>query len=80
MPELPEVETIAKQLNDVLPGNTIVDIQVYKEKSFQQDPGELIGMKIAKVWRKQKVAIMDWCTGKIDQTLLTNALKNDMTA
>ena len=34
MPELPEVETIRKQLNKVLKGKEVAEIEVLREKSF----------------------------------------------
>jgi formamidopyrimidine-DNA glycosylase len=66
MPELPEVETIVRQLDRVLPGKVIEAVEVLREKSFgfAQDkslPGEswkLIGKKIEKVERRQKIIVI----------------------
>jgi len=55
MPELPEVETIRKQLDDILSGRSIVNIEVLREKSFSGDPKELIGYEIQSIGRKSKV-------------------------
>ena len=82
MPELPEVETIANQLNEVLPGKVIADVEVLREKSFKQDPTPLLGMEIQKVWRRQKMVVVqvrgDRGKGKV--FLSSSSLKNDRPA
>ena len=55
MPELPEVETIRRQLNEVLPGKVISEIKVLREKSFGGNPNTLKGYVINKIDRKSKV-------------------------
>jgi len=55
MPELPEVETVRRQLNQVLVGKKIGRILILKEKSFLGDENDLIGGQIEKVARKAKV-------------------------
>ena len=55
MPELPEVETIRRQLNTVLPGKKVSQIEVLREKSFSGNPKKVIGWTIDKVDRKSKV-------------------------
>jgi len=55
MPELPEVETIRRQLKEVLVGKTISKIEVLRAKSFAGDPKSLIGRKIKDIQRKSKV-------------------------
>lgn len=55
MPELPEVETIRRQLDEVLVGKTIHDVEVLREKSFAGDPKKLKGWKIKNILRKSKV-------------------------
>jgi formamidopyrimidine-DNA glycosylase len=55
MPELPEVETISRQLNQVLVGKKISKIEVLRERSFFGDPSKIIGWEIEKVGRKSKV-------------------------
>lgn len=55
MPELPEVETIAKKLNSVLRDKLITKIKVHREKSFQGDPNIVIGQKIIEVSRRAKL-------------------------
>ena len=65
MPELPEVETIRRQLSNVLVGQTIQDIVVRREKSFphfaEATRGRqgIIGKEIVGVGRKAKVLIID---------------------
>lgn len=55
MPELPEVETIRRQLNEVLPGKKILDTEVLRVKSFVGDQALLKGWSVEKVERKAKV-------------------------
>lgn len=55
MPELPEVETIRRQLKEVLVGKTIAKVEVLRSKSFGGDPDSLIGWIIKDVQRKSKV-------------------------
>jgi len=59
MPELPEVETIARQLNGVLPGKTIKAIEVLREKSFQGKANKVIGKSINLIRRKAKTIIIE---------------------
>ena len=55
MPELPEVETIRRQLKDVLAGKTVERVEVLRDKSFEGDPKSLIGQKVKDIQRKSKV-------------------------
>jgi len=55
MPELPEVETIRRQLNEVLLGKKIKEIEVLREKSFGGDFRKMIGWQVESVGRKAKV-------------------------
>lgn len=55
MPELPEVETVVRRLNEVLPGNTIKTVQVLRDKSFQGDPENIVGSTIDSVSRRAKI-------------------------
>lgn len=65
MPELPEVETIRIQLNQVLKGLRIAGVEVLKAKSFQGDKREIIGKKIVGVERRAKIILIqlsgDYC-------------------
>lgn len=60
MPELPEVETIARELDQVLPGRKIVGIEVKRSKSFVSGEKELIGKTIARVSRRSKMTVIDF--------------------
>src|SRR3989344_6382992 len=57
MPELPEVETIARQLDQVIVGKKIAKVVVLSTKSFLGDSRELIGKKIDKVDRHAKMVV-----------------------
>ncbi|OGV95694.1 DNA-formamidopyrimidine glycosylase [Microgenomates group bacterium RBG_16_45_19] len=59
MPELPEVETIARQLQQVLPGRKIKSVQVLREKSFVGESEILVGRKIRRVTRKAKMVAVE---------------------
>jgi formamidopyrimidine-DNA glycosylase len=51
MPELPEVETIRRQLEPKLVGQTIFDVKILCPKSFCGDPFKIIGKKIISLTR-----------------------------
>jgi formamidopyrimidine-DNA glycosylase len=72
MPELPEVETIARQLNDVIGGKKIESIQVLRQKSFPGDENELLGETVEEIGRRAKVIIFKF---KNSDKLLTVHLK-----
>jgi formamidopyrimidine-DNA glycosylase len=55
MPELPEVETITRQLNKAVKGKTIADIRVFRTKSLQGNADLLVGKTITKASRKAKI-------------------------
>ncbi len=56
MPELPEVETIVRKLDQVLPGKVVVKIVVFHLKSWQGPvPETLAGYRIVQVTRRAKV-------------------------
>lgn len=59
MPELPEVETITRQLREKVVGLTIRDVEVKKERLFKGDPKDLIGVKVQDVKRRAKNIIID---------------------
>lgn len=58
MPELPEVETIKRQLSTKLIGLTIKDIEVRKPKMFIGKKEEVIGKKILEISRRAKLLII----------------------
>lgn len=55
MPELPEVETIARQLRKVLVGRKILKAEVLREKSFVGNPLEIKSKRINEICRRSKV-------------------------
>jgi formamidopyrimidine-DNA glycosylase len=59
MPELPEVETIRRQLDKVLAGQEIRSIEVLNKKSWQGEILKVIGKKILGVKRKAKMIWVD---------------------
>lgn len=59
MPELPEVETITRQLVQKVKGLTIQNIEVANRKSFQGNPKNIIGAKITDIYRCAKNIIID---------------------
>ncbi|HCR81441.1 MAG: Formamidopyrimidine-DNA glycosylase [Candidatus Pacebacteria bacterium GW2011_GWB1_47_8] len=68
MPELPEVETVARRLAQVLPGRTIKSVKVLRNKSFQGKPVWLSGKKIENVSRRAKMIRLH-ITGKRDMLI-----------
>lgn len=58
MPELPEVETIRKQLQSSITGKTISSIEVLNPGSFRAEKNSLIGKTIVEVSRKGKVIVV----------------------
>ena len=58
MPELPEVETIRKQLNKALKGRRIKEVEVLREKSFKGKKKRLVGKKVEGVERKAKLLMV----------------------
>src|SRR3989344_7288703 len=59
MPELPEVETIKRQLSEVLVGKLIGEVGVLKEKSFIGDRLSVVGYRIIGVRRFGKALVID---------------------
>jgi len=59
MPELPEVETIKRQLREKVLGLQIFKIEVFKEKQFRGKKENIIGAKIIDVRRRAKNIIID---------------------
>lgn len=55
MPELPEVETIVRQLRGVIVGKKIVKVDVLKTKSFGGEVKEILDKKIVGISRRSKV-------------------------
>jgi formamidopyrimidine-DNA glycosylase len=55
MPELPEVETIARRLKQILPGKTIKSVNVHTIKSFVGSSSALHGLELTDVSRRAKI-------------------------
>lgn len=60
MPELPEVETIRLQLNKLLVGHKVLDVDIRTAKTFQDNPEIIIGAKIIGVRRFAKILAIDF--------------------
>jgi formamidopyrimidine-DNA glycosylase len=68
VPELPEVETIARDLNDAVAGATIVDARVFRRDVLRAcTPASLraaaAGARIARAWRRAKHVVLDLTGG-----------------
>ena len=59
MPELPEVETIRKQLSDLIVGLKISDIKILHPKSFLGDKKLALQCKVKGVRRFGKMLVID---------------------
>jgi len=55
MPELPEVETITRQLERVLVGKKIAKVEVLRQRSFSGTENELIGKRVKSIERRAKM-------------------------
>lgn len=64
MPELPEVETVRRGLEERILGLKICEVVVLCEKSFQGDPKEAVGRKVLALRRFGKALIIDLSGGK----------------
>ncbi len=67
MPELPEVETIARDLDAALRGATVVDVRVRRPDVLREvTPGafrkRLIGARVRRGWRRAKFVVVDLST------------------
>ncbi len=59
MPELPEVETIKRQLNKVLAGRKIVRLDILDPKRVKIDRRKLKGLKIKSLSRRAKIILIE---------------------
>jgi formamidopyrimidine-DNA glycosylase len=55
MPELPEVETIVRRLQDILPGKQFAKVSIHHPKSFAGELRDLEGQELIQVSRRAKV-------------------------
>src|SRR3989338_8520164 len=68
MPELPEVETIVRQLQNKVGGKVIRKAEVY-DKIVDAKIKQLASISIQKIWRRAKYIVMELSNG---QYLLTH--------
>lgn len=69
MPELPEVETIARDLNDAVAGATIVGVSVFRKDCLREcSPKSLAtrtaGARIDRAWRRAKHVVLNLSSGE----------------
>ncbi|MEK7513691.1 MAG: DNA-formamidopyrimidine glycosylase [Patescibacteria group bacterium] len=86
MPELPEVETVRRQLQKILVGQRIKKIEKFHPKSLQGSTLQVVGKKILRVRRKAKRIIIELNGGesllihlKMTGQLIYNGKKNKHT-
>ena len=60
MPELPEIETVRLQLQQVLPGQVCKEIKKLSDKVIKGKIDEIIGRKVQRVERKGKVLLINF--------------------
>jgi formamidopyrimidine-DNA glycosylase len=84
VPELPETETIARDLDRAISGTTIVDVRVtrrdvLREVDSRQLRRRVIGTVIGKSWRRAKLVVLDLSSGDriVVQPRFTGALLID---
>lgn len=67
MPELPEVESLVRELSPTLVGRTIQSVAVYKPKLFTATPGltleDLFGRRVERLWRRGKLSVWELSDG-----------------
>lgn len=63
MPELPEVETIRRQLEKFLVGHKVNSVEIKNQKIFTGDTKNIVGAKFIRVRRFAKVLCMDLSNG-----------------
>lgn len=63
MPELPEVETIARRLRPKVVGKKIANVQVLRNKSFQGDLDVLLRLNIVDISRRSKILQLKLSSG-----------------
>jgi formamidopyrimidine-DNA glycosylase len=82
MPELPETETIARDLNEAISGSVIESIRITKPDVLREvSPRELArrlkGARIERSWRRAKLIVMDLSTG--DRILVQPRMTHSIT-
>ncbi len=81
MPELPETETIARDLDRAIRGARVVEVavrrrDVLREVSAKKLAARLVGAVVERCWRRAKLVIIDFSTGDrlVVQPRFTGAL------
>jgi formamidopyrimidine-DNA glycosylase len=81
VPELPETETIARDLDREISGRTIVSVDVTKPDVLREThsadlPQELTGARVTHCWRRAKLVVLDLDSGSriVVQPRFTGAL------
>jgi formamidopyrimidine-DNA glycosylase len=84
VPELPETETIARDLDRAISGRTITDVRVTRRDVLREvDPatlrGRVLGAVIERSWRRAKLIVLDLSSGDriVVQPRFTGALLID---
>jgi formamidopyrimidine-DNA glycosylase len=87
VPELPEVETIAREVHSLVAGATIADVKVRKADVLREATAasfrrKLIGTRIERAWRRAKYVVIDLSSGLriCVQPRFTGALMLDTSA
>jgi formamidopyrimidine-DNA glycosylase len=81
LPELPETETIARDLDRELQGRTVVEVEitrpdVLREIAAADFPPRITGAKVVRCWRRAKLVVLELDTGDrlVVQPRFTGAL------
>jgi formamidopyrimidine-DNA glycosylase len=84
MPELPETETIARDLDEDVRGATIVGVTVHRADVLRETTPDalkrrVVGARIERAWRRAKLVVLDLSTGDriVVQPRFTGALLVD---
>lgn len=84
MPELPETETIARDLDRAISGSAITDVRVtradvLREVSASRLRRRVVGTSVVKAWRRAKLIVLDLSSGDriVVQPRFTGALLID---
>ncbi len=64
MPELPEVETIRRDLEKKLLGQTLSGVDIRLSKIFQGKSADVVGAKVIGIWRRAKLLGVDFDNGR----------------
>lgn len=67
MPELPETETIARDLHALITGAVVTEVQVHRADVLRETTVEMlantvVGLQVARVWRRAKLVVVGLAT------------------